>query len=356
MNISPKFLSGCAGLGLGLMLACGGGHTQPPTITDVYVAGYEFNRNVNVAKYWKNGVPVSLTDGTHNAIAFAIQVVGNDVYVAGAESNETADVAKYWKNSVAVNLSDGTRQAVAEAIVISAGDVYAAGYEVNAGIPLAIPKYWKNGVAVPLSDGSQGTGEATSIAVSGSDVYVAGWMYETTMVSPNNYVSVPVAKVWKNGVSADFTNPTVTSVATSICLAGSDTRVAGFDASGNSVGGGNYYVAKYWKNGTPVVLTDGTHGAKLFSIATSGADVYTAGFEANANGVDVAKFWKNGVSTTLTDGSKTALVLSLAVLGSDIFTTGFEGNEAVMWENNRPIPLTKGAQDAEGKSIFVVRY
>jgi len=42
---------------------------------DVYVAGYEDNGSVSVAKYWKNGHAVSLTDGTKNAHAESIVVV-----------------------------------------------------------------------------------------------------------------------------------------------------------------------------------------------------------------------------------------------------------------------------------------
>src|SRR5580658_5505092 len=115
-----------------------------------------------------------------------------DVYVAGTENNGSFDVAKYWKNGIAVNLSDGNSQACANSIVVSDSDVYVAGWVRNASTQTAIAVYWKNGVAVNLTDGSQDS-YATSIVVSGNDVYVVG--------TTENQSSVPgsIAELWKNG-------------------------------------------------------------------------------------------------------------------------------------------------------------
>jgi hypothetical protein len=54
-----------------------------------------------------------------------------DVYVAGVENNGLFDVAKYWKNGIPVNLSDGYSQACANSIVVSDSDVYVAGWVRN---------------------------------------------------------------------------------------------------------------------------------------------------------------------------------------------------------------------------------
>ena len=75
---------------------------------DVYVAGYENNSaGRSVVKYWKNGNETILTDGSRNAIATDIAVIGDDVYVIGVESNGSVNVAKYWKNGTPIFLTDG---------------------------------------------------------------------------------------------------------------------------------------------------------------------------------------------------------------------------------------------------------
>jgi hypothetical protein len=74
----------------------------------VYICGYERNLNNRlVAKYWKNGVPVNLTDGTKNADAKDIFILGTDIYIAGYEVNDAGrSIGKYWKNGIPANITD----------------------------------------------------------------------------------------------------------------------------------------------------------------------------------------------------------------------------------------------------------
>ena len=60
----------------------------------------------------------------------------------------TGAVAKYWKNGQAVSLTNGVTYAYATSITTFGSDVYVAGYEIVGG--QYQPKYWKNGQAISL--------------------------------------------------------------------------------------------------------------------------------------------------------------------------------------------------------------
>jgi hypothetical protein len=69
----------------------------------------------------------------------------------------------YWKNGVETVLHSSAANAFASSIYVSGDDVYVAGYAYNTGQP-SYAVYWKNGVEVKLTDGSNQT-VATSIFV-----------------------------------------------------------------------------------------------------------------------------------------------------------------------------------------------
>ena len=71
---------------------------------DIYVAGYENSGTKDAAKVWKNGKELyELTDGSKDAGAYSVFVVGSNVYTAGNDGN----VAKVWKNDKEREVTSG---------------------------------------------------------------------------------------------------------------------------------------------------------------------------------------------------------------------------------------------------------
>jgi hypothetical protein len=232
---------------------------------DVYVTGYQDNGIKNVAKVWKNGTPLDLTDGSADAQASDVALCGSDVIVAGYEYKGANKVAMQW-------------------VLPGYG---APGSPMDPRAVLVQP--------MPLTDGSQNA-SANAIAVAGADVYLAG------------YVPTPlgrVATLWKNGlVLESLTDGNNLASAVSMTLAGDAVFASGHEYA-NGV-----QVAKYWKNLEATALTDGRYAASGIHLEVWGDVVYVAGTENNGT-VNVAKVWKNGQAFALTDGTANAKALSV---------------------------------------------
>jgi hypothetical protein len=239
---------------------------------DVYVGGYETNAGLSMSRFWKNGSPTILTDGSDTGYRAApngyfpqmICVSGNDAYVAGYSRYGVRTVAKYWKNGIATILGDSASYAICMAV--SGTDVHVLGYEDGNAV------YWTNGVPHILQSGSPNPAVA-GIAVSGTDVYVAG----------NSFGPF----YWKNQTPIFLTDSFSTASSSAIAVSGTDVYVAGYGEDTN----GTLY-AMYWKNSTPVTLGKG----QAFSIAVSGANVYVAGYSGPE-----AVYWKNGQLVSLAE-------------------------------------------------------
>ena len=164
----------------------------------LYVSGYEdlgtgwFN-----AAMWKNGKATyfSKTDRFSHSVARSVFVNDDGRYIAGYEGNNTMQIAKIWKDDVATNLTNGTKSADISSIFVKGTDVYTCGYEYGTK-PMA--KYWKNGVATNLSDDTKNE-VAKKIFVIDNDIYVAGFENDGTKSR---------AKLWKNGVAQFITDGT----------------------------------------------------------------------------------------------------------------------------------------------------
>jgi hypothetical protein len=83
---------------------------------DVYVAGNQLD---SFGEAWKNQLPLQLTGTSERSAANQIAVSGGDVYVGGALVNNSAEpVATYWKNGTPVSITDGTHFATAFALTV----------------------------------------------------------------------------------------------------------------------------------------------------------------------------------------------------------------------------------------------
>jgi len=196
--------------------------------TDVYVSGtVDYGDFGATAVFWKNGVATSLGPGATNGIC----VQGTDVYVLSTGPD-------YWKNGTLHGLGSTSGASTPRAIAVTAaGDVLVAGVMVQNNIMVAT--LWTNGVPKPLSDGVT-PAAAAGLAVSGNDVYVAGWIWTGEYTSNAVY--------WKNGVDAALATPSVATgfyQAQAVVVDGGDVYVAGTVNSAPVV----------WKNGVINYLT-----------------------------------------------------------------------------------------------------
>lgn len=323
----------------------------PPAVTNVYVAGTEINSaGKNVAKYWKNGQAVILTNGSRDAVARSIFVSGNDVYVAGFQdkAGSVLNLATYWKNGTVYTLGiTGGPFDAANSIFVSGDDVYAAGFE-RASNGNDVAKYWKNGTPYPLTDGSRDA-DAQSIIISGTDVYVAGSEAKSVTSSKN------IAKYWKNGVAVPLTDGSTNANAHAISVVGADVYVAGTvdDVTG-------YAKAVYWKNGVQVSLSGGSQNSYGFCLAITGSDIYVGG--RNKNLAIASGYWKNDLSNfhslppaSTYDGGEEGIG-GLVVSGTNIYAAGsykiLGKSQAVYWKNGTAIGLGNPAFHSSASAVF----
>ncbi|MFL5788351.1 MAG: hypothetical protein ACJ748_09885 [Flavisolibacter sp.] len=235
--------------------------------------------------------------------------------------------AVYWKNGVLIPLNGGQN---ATGIAFSRSDIYIAG---NAGY--AYPQggygneavFWKNGIMQKLGNPPS---YANAIAVSGTDIYIAGM----AMVN-NQYEAV----YWKNGVIYPLGD--AYSTANAITISGQDVYIAG--TTGN-----NGTIATYWKNGIPVLLETSVE-SKANALLVSGNDVYVAGNYRNTVTTTDAVYWKNGIRTSLYPGNSDTLVTStsatgIALSGNDVHITGYINSiDCVYWKNGSMTRLNNPA-------------
>ena len=154
--------------------------------------------------------------------------------------------AVLWKNGTKTALTDTTVTETAILMIGSGTDIYPAWAEYNNS---GLMQFGNNGTAIPLQTVAGLSSAVTSMTRSGSDLYASGYNFNNSYIPGSDYNAV----YWKNGTQTRLTKSTTNSynIASSIAVSGSDVYVGG---SENSMGG----IGIIWKNGVPAVLPKST--------------------------------------------------------------------------------------------------
>jgi hypothetical protein len=209
------------------------------------------------AAYWDNGVETILDQTDSFSSANAIMLHNNDIYIAGRRGFN----AVYWKNGTINYLTHDAIQVShiwhVNSITVFNGKVYEVGWVNQAGAVFPLEAYWSDGAFNQFSNqhGPSNWGILYDIITHDNSIYMAGMTDTSTSRLYYN------AAYWKDDKLVLLPNSAKNSFATSIAVKGNDIYVAGYEYEDN---GPKYAV--YWKNGVEVKLSDGTRDAYAYAI------------------------------------------------------------------------------------------
>ncbi len=324
--------------------------TVNPEDVSIYVVGSNGREDNGLvplqALLWINGELTELTNGQTDAEAFSVYVDGSDVYVAGYEQEGDVSVAKYWKNGVGVALTDGSRDARASAIVINGDDVYVSGYE-RSEIPggRLVATYWKNGTATSLTDGSKGA-SANSLTIFNNEVHVVG----SESTGPGGVV---VAKYWANGSAISLTDDTDDAFGTAISIDQGEVYIA--LRQNSELNDDDIQIASYWHDNQIITLETNTSFCGAFGILAENGNVYVCGTSQTVNDSPTIRYWLNGeILSSATVGDAYAIVKSGdAVYYAGNFNVGATSQAAYWKDGEMTILPSEGFNFVQATDIFV---
>lgn len=338
--------------------------SPPPTpvsFSGVYIAGLERAVSVipqtghTVAKYWKDGVPVILSDSTRDAGIYDIVVTDNAVYCCGFEQDKNfVTRAKYWVNGKGIELPDGT---LARAIDVTNGLMSIVGEnssDVNAPV-----RIWINGAPSMHIVYSQAR-SFSDVCNKGTIPYVCGIEYTGTVPSGG-------AALWVNHVQQNFIGASIERSPMKIKVVGNDVymcNAARYILSPDSSR------VELWKNGIVTTISDVNTANSPSDLAVDLNDVYISGTSSkkitNPGGPFTYEirptYWKNGLAVPLSIPTNISnaygYATGIGLQGKDVIVCGYTGgntniNTAVIWKNGVRSNLTDGKQDAFAYSMFI---
>ncbi|MCL1894652.1 MAG: hypothetical protein FWG02_10565 [Holophagaceae bacterium] len=301
----------------------------------------------------------------------SIFVSNGDVYVTGRAGGQ----ALIWKNGECLyHLNESCRtkgwpvfasdadvdgfyseekcRAWATSVFVSGKDVYAAGIEDISQENWAAT-LWKNGEVLHRLNNGELDAHNLTVFASHGKIRVVGLVNEDKLP--------PAAILWENGKESrrytleeqELEEPE-SAFASSVFALDDDVYLSGFDC---------YYageVALVWKNGELLHrFTCKAGTAEISSIAVSDGDLYSVGFELKG-GRSTAVVWKNGdVLYRIPSKLYHSRAETVYILDKDVYVTGFVGRDplkgtAMVWKNGEAIySLTDGNSYVGTGSILV---
>jgi hypothetical protein len=308
----------------------------PPSYANVYIVG---SSTINKPMIWNDGTASALSiPATDKGDALGVAVNASHVYVAGYHGSNFPYTPCVWIDGVRSDLqvANAAVNGEANAIALSGSDVYVAGDAWDAtaanGDGAYVPGYWKlSGTSWTWSKLATGDGTAVAVAIDGSGQAV---------FAGKNIFSGSSAWYWDQSavIKTLVAPPTVASMsATGIAIKGSSILVVGYYKKS-----GDFYSHPcVWTDGACSDLTDGSanwaHG-----IGVSGSDVYVVG-ECTTGFDYIPGYWKNGTWASLSYEGHYSNTAAIAISGSDIYIAGqndpLSGISGGFWKNGKRVNI-----------------
>lgn len=252
-----------------------------------------------------------------------------NVYLAGSDRSKDGSLPCFWKNDARTNLPN-TAGGDAYSISVDGSNVYVAGRSwVDLAQTRYVPCYWLNGTLKDLElFHVRSIGIARSILAFNGTVYSAGVCSDSlTYFANNGWRNIPC--YWKNGdiIRLELLDGFGNGSASSLSLVAAPNRVITYIV-GTSYAPSGYDEPCYWKIDPMVIttpdaeieataLSDKGYGGAAKHITPGNAqihnDVYIAGYVDNADGVNEPCYWHNGNRTDLSKISTSGHAVALAI-------------------------------------------
>ena len=135
---------------------------------DVFIVGQEYPNAI----LWKNGTPISLSDGMGVDEANRIKIIGTDIHIIGTRYIPGNVLIRYWKNEILTSIGNLNTGAAID-FTFSESDIFITGYKNSLvySTERLIPKYWRNDIEHTLSN-SPTNRYGASIEVTDDALYI----------------------------------------------------------------------------------------------------------------------------------------------------------------------------------------